>query len=77
MRSEEIHRHQDQKAEYHPGIQISKIPVKGIAGLFFAIAIVSIFLVAFRFARQFLVLTGIAGILGAGILYLWHNRARR
>jgi hypothetical protein len=62
--------------EYHPGINIAHIPVKGIPGLLFLIATLFTFLVGIPMLRDFLLVTGAAGIIGAGIIYYWHNQTR-
>ncbi len=59
----------------HPGISMHHIPVgSGVAGLLFVFATVFIFAVGIPAIRGLLVLTGILGILGAGLVLYWHKR---
>jgi hypothetical protein len=60
--------------EYHPGIRIHSVPVRGLPGLLFVVA--TLMLVAAPAARDFLIMTGGAGLCWAGILYWWHNQTR-
>jgi hypothetical protein len=62
--------------EYHPGILIDQIPVEGIPGLLFLAATLFMFLAAVPATRDFLMITGGAGIIWAGVLYYWHNQTR-
>jgi hypothetical protein len=62
--------------EYHPGILIDQIPVRGIPGLLFVAATLFIFLAAVPATRDFLMITGPAGIIWAGVLYYWRNQTR-
>jgi len=62
------------RAAYHPGILIDRIPVSGIPGLLFTIAIWWMVLGAIPAARTFLFITGGAGVIGAALLYYWHNQ---
>ncbi len=64
------------KTEFHQGIRIDKIPVDGIPGLLFVFATVFMFAAAIPAVREFLLITGSLGILGAGALYYWHNQTR-
>ncbi len=66
----------NQKTEFHQGIRIDKIPVDGIPGLMFVFATVFMFAAAIPAVREFLAITGILGIIGAGALYYWHNQTR-
>jgi hypothetical protein len=61
---------------YHPGIRIDEIPVRGIPGLLFVAATLFMFLVGVPATRGFLLITGSAGIVGAALLYYWHNQTR-
>jgi len=69
------HKHQDLGIEYHPGIRIDKIPVEGAMGFLFVVATLLIFL-SIPAMRGFLLITGPFGLIGAGILYFWHNQTR-
>jgi hypothetical protein len=61
--------------QYHRGILTDKIPVQGIPGaLLVAVMIVAI--LGTPAARQFFLITGAAGFLGACLLYWWHNQTR-
>ena len=62
--------------QYHPGINIAEIPVKGLPGLLFLLATVFTFLVGIPMLRDFLMITGAAGMIGAGLMYYWHNQTR-
>ncbi len=64
------------QTEFHQGIRIDKIPVDGIPGLLFVFATVLMFAAAIPAVREFLLITGIIGIIGAGALYYWHNQTR-
>lgn len=75
MRFHGVHKLLDRKIEYHPGIRIDKIPVEGTAGFIFVAATLLIFL-SIPAVRGFLLITGTFGVLGAGILYFWHNQTR-
>jgi hypothetical protein len=54
----------------------SRIPVKGVAGLIFAVAFMVLILVAVPAARWFFALALPAGVLVGGVLCLWHSRSR-
>ncbi len=62
--------------EFHQGIRIDKIPVEGIPGLLFVAATVITFFGGILAVREFLLITAIPGVIGAGILYYWHNQTR-
>ncbi|MBZ5497487.1 MAG: hypothetical protein LAP85_13885 [Acidobacteriia bacterium] len=66
----------NQRVEYHQGIRIDKIPVDGIPGLIFVFATVFMFAAAIPAVLEFLLITGILGVIGAGALYYWHNQTR-
>jgi len=57
-------------AKIHPGITMHKIPVKGPAGLLFAVGMVIIFLIYLPEARWFLVLSLALGVIIGVILRL-------
>jgi len=59
---------------FHPGIKINEIPVSGFAGVLFASA--TMLMVLTPVARDFLLITGSAGMIWAGVLYWWHNQTR-
>jgi len=61
---------------YHPGIRIDRIPVKGTPGMLFVIATVLMFGGGIPAVREFLLITGTVGVLGASVLYWWHNQTR-
>jgi hypothetical protein len=65
-----------QRIEFHQGIRIDKIPVEGIPGLLFVFATVFMFAAAIPAVREFLLITSIPGIFGAGILYYWRHQTR-
>jgi hypothetical protein len=65
-----------QGIEFHQGIRIDKIPVEGIPGLMFVFATVFMFAASIPAVREFLLITSIPGIIGAGVLYYWHNQTR-
>jgi len=62
--------------EYHRGIRIDSIPVRGFAGLLFVFATMFMFLGASPAIRELLLICGPAGLIWAGILYYWHNQTR-
>jgi hypothetical protein len=62
------------ETRYHRGIRIDRIPVEGAIGLLFVFATVFIFGIGIPAVRELFVITGILGILGSGILFLWHKR---
>ncbi len=64
------------KMEFHRGIRIDSIPVEGFPGLLFVLATVFMFLGAIPATREFLLISGGAGIIGAAVLYYWHNQTR-
>ncbi len=66
----------NQRTEYHQGIRIDKIPIDGVPGLMFVIATVFMFAAAIPAVREFLLITSIPGIIGAGIRYYWLNQTR-
>jgi hypothetical protein len=66
----------NQRVEFHKGIRIDEIPVDGVAGLFFVFATVFMFAYAIPAVREFLLITSIPGVIGAGVLYYWHNQTR-
>ncbi len=57
-------------AKIHPGITMHKIPVKGPAGLLFAVGMVIVFLIYLPEARWFLVLSLALGVIIGVILRL-------
>ena len=69
-------KHETSMMSYHPGIRIDRIPVNGIPGIMFVAATIFMFLGTVPAAREFFVITGITGILGAGFLYCWRNQTR-
>jgi len=64
------------RTEFHRGIRIDSIPVEGFPGLLFVFATLYMFLGAIPATREFLLISGSAGVLGAGLLYYWHNQTR-
>lgn len=66
----------NERIEFHPGIRIDKIPVDGFPGLIFVITTVFMFAAAIPAVREFLLITLIPGIIGAGLRYYWHNQTR-
>jgi len=60
--------------ERHPGIRIDKIPVKGGAGLVFALGVMVLFLISLPQIRWFFVRSLPAGILVGVVLCLLHRR---
>jgi hypothetical protein len=62
-------------ASYHPGISMHHISVgSNVAGLIFVIGTIFIFGVGIPALRVLLVISGILGILVAGIIRRWHKR---
>jgi len=64
------------RTEFHRGIRIDSIPVEGFPGFLFVVATALMFLGAIPATREFLLITGSAGIVGAALLYYWHNQTR-
>ena len=60
----------------HPGIRIEKIPVKGAAGLIFALGVMFIFWMGVPAVRGFLLLGALGGLAAAAALLWWRNRDR-
>ena len=58
----------------HPGIRIEKIPVKGAAGLIFALGVMFIFWVGVPAVRGFLILGAIGGLAATAALLWWRKR---
>jgi hypothetical protein len=65
-----------QKVDFHQGIRIDSIPVDGIPGLMFVLATVFMFAYEIPAIRELFLISSSVGILGAGILYYWHNQTR-
>jgi len=61
--------------QFHRGILTDKIPVQGVPGALL-VAVMIIAILGTPAARQFFLITGSAGVLGAGLLYWWHNQTR-
>jgi len=62
--------------EKRPGINIAKIPAKGVAGLIFTLATLAIFFVGVP-ACRWLLRCGIpVGLITGSVLYLRHRRNR-
>jgi ABC-type phosphate transport system permease subunit len=60
--------------EPHPGIQISKIPVKGVMGAVFAVGVVLMLLVGLPPVRGFLLISAPIGVIIGVFLYTWRKR---
>ena len=60
--------------KYHRGISMHHMPVEGAVGLLFVFATLFIFGFGIPACRELLLITGSLGILGSGILLLWHMR---
>ena len=60
--------------ENHPGIRIDKIPVAGVAGLFFAVGLIMIGFMGLPTYRWWFLIAVSGGVIGGVILYLWNNR---
>jgi len=60
--------------DWHEGPNISKIPVKGIMGAVFTVAIVFMFLVGVPHARLFVLISAPLGVIVGVVLYIWHKR---
>ncbi len=58
----------------HPGINFSKIPVSGWAGLLFAMGVMALFLITLPEVRWFFVQALPAGVLVGAILAFLHRR---
>jgi hypothetical protein len=58
----------------HPGIRIEKIPVKGAAGLIFALGVMFIFWVGLPTVRGFVILGAVGGLAAFAVLRWWRNR---
>ena len=71
-----MNKRQLQNVDFHQGIRIDKIPVEGTPGFLFMAATLLIFLAGIPAVREFLLITSIAGAIGAGLLYFWHNQTR-
>ncbi len=61
--------------QLHRGILTYKIPVRGFPGVLL-VAVMIIAILGTPAARQFFLVTGIVGVVGAGIIYWWHNQTR-
>jgi hypothetical protein len=61
--------------QYHRGILTDKIPVKGFPGVLL-VAVMVVAILGTPAARQFFLITGVVGIVWAGIIYWWHNQTR-
>lgn len=62
--------------QYHRGILIDQIPVKGFPGVLFVAATMITVLGGIPAAREFFLIAGAVGVVWAGILYWWHNQTR-
>ena len=60
----------------HPGIRIEKIPVKGAAGLIFALGVMFIFWVGVPTVHGFLIFGASGGLAATAALIWWRNRDR-
>ena len=60
----------------HRGILIDKIPVRGLAGLVFAVGVIVIFLIGLPPIRQAARYSLAGGILVAAALYWWRRQTR-
>ena len=58
----------------HPGPRIEKIPVKGAAGLIFALGIMFIFWVGIPTIRGFVILGAVGGLAAFAALRWWRKR---
>ncbi len=61
--------------QFHRGILTDKIPVQGIPGALL-VAVMLVAILGTPAARQFFLVTSAAGIIGAGVIYWWHNQTR-
>ena len=61
--------------QYHHGILTHKIPVQGFPGTLL-VAVMMVAVLGTPAARQFFLLTGVVGVIWAGIIYWWHNQTR-
>ena len=59
---------------YHPGISIHNIPIKGRMGLLFVLGTLYIFGMGIPAVRTLGVIAAAFGLIGSGLLYLWHRR---
>ena len=59
--------------EKRPGINIAKIPAKGVAGLIFTLATLAIFFVGVPACRWLLLCSLPTGLILGGVFYLWHT----
>jgi hypothetical protein len=62
--------------QYHQGIRIDSIPVNGIPGFLFVGTTLVMFPGSIPAVREFLLVTGPAGIIWSGVLYHWRNQTR-
>jgi len=60
--------------EKHPRISIDKIPIKGWVGLFLAVGVLTISIIATSITRWFILISIAGGLILAAILYLWRKR---
>lgn len=58
----------------HPGIRIEKIPVKGAAGLVFALGVMFIFWVGIPTIQGFVILGAVGGLAAFAALRWWRKR---
>ncbi len=61
--------------QFHRGILTNNIPVRGFPGLLL-VAVMMVAVLGTPAAWQFFLMTGSAGLMGAGIMYWWHNQTR-
>jgi hypothetical protein len=69
-----VRRDSSHDLDEQPGIRIHKIPVKGWAGLVFAIGVMLLFFIALPHVRWFILLTLPSGLILGVVLYLLHRR---
>ncbi len=61
--------------QFHRGILTDKIPVQGFPGALL-VAVMLVAILGTPAARQFFLVTSAGGIIGAGVIYWWHNQTR-
>ncbi len=61
--------------QFHRGILTNEIPVQGFPGVLLT-AVMMVAILGTPAAWQFFLVTSAVGVMGAGIMYWWHNQTR-